>query len=92
MLTLQEFLKSKNIKYLFYDPYVNILIKDDWYYENVADMKNVVDNIEDFMLVLRLMVDVSLKVRQKKIMLLVDIQMWMNTNGYQKNYMKLYHE
>ena len=46
ILTLQEFLKSKNIKYLFYDPYANILIKDDWYYENVADMKNVVDNID----------------------------------------------
>jgi len=34
ILTLQEFLKSKNIKYLFYDPFVNILIRDDcWYYE-----------------------------------------------------------
>ena len=33
ILTLQEFLKSKNIKYLFYDPFVNILIRDDWYYK-----------------------------------------------------------
>ena len=33
ILTLQEFLKSKNIKYLFYDPFVNILIRDDLYYQ-----------------------------------------------------------
>jgi len=46
ILTLQEFLKSKNIKYLFYDPYVNIFLQDDWYYENMADIKNVVDNID----------------------------------------------
>ena len=47
MITLQEFLKSKNIKYLFYDPFVNIFLQDDWYYEDIIpDMKNVVDNID----------------------------------------------
>ena len=39
MITLQEFLKSKNIKYLFYDPFVNILVKDDYYYEVIEKEK-----------------------------------------------------
>jgi len=46
ILTLQEFLKSKNIKYLFYDPYVNIFLQDDWYYENMADIEKVIDSID----------------------------------------------
>ena len=47
ILTLQEFLKSKNIKYLFYDPFINILLQDDWYYKDIIpDMKTVIDNID----------------------------------------------
>ena len=32
-------LKSKNIKYLFYQPWVDILIEDDWYEKN--DKKDI---------------------------------------------------
>ena len=39
IFTLQEVLKSKNIKYLFYQPWVDILIEDDWYEKN--DKKDI---------------------------------------------------
>ena len=49
ILTLQEFLKSKNIKYLFYDPFVNLLQQDNWYYEDMikdTNMEKVIDSID----------------------------------------------
>ena len=39
IFTLQEVLKSKNIKYLFYQPWIDILTGSDWYEKN--DMKGI---------------------------------------------------